>query len=204
MRFGSREATLAAPTDEDSHLLEACRRGDPDAFEALFRKYQAYVYNISLGMLGNPEDAADITQEAFLRIHRGLNSFRGRSSFSTWLYRVSTNLCITELRRRKRAGLEYLDDYEPSQRAELTEKPRPTPVEAMELAEERRVVHQVLRTLPPNYQAIMVLRHLQQLAYEEIAQVLGLSLSQVKTRLFRARRMFKDRFKAFLREPHAM
>lgn len=204
LRFGSREAAFAGRVDEDAHLLESCRQGDPDAFEALFRKHQAYVYNISLGMLGNPEDAADMTQEAFLRIHRSLGKFGGRSTFSTWLYRVTVNLCITELRRRKRAGLEYLDDYEPAERARLTDDEEVTPGEALEIAEDRRLVQQVLGTLPPDYRAIMTLRHFQQLAYEEIADVLQLSLSQVKTRLFRARRMFKDRFKIFLRDTDAM
>jgi len=114
------------------------------------------------------------------------------------------NLCITELRRRGRNRFQFLDDLEHDEEAQLSEEPGPTPDEAIELEEERRVVHQVLRTLPPDYRAIMVLRHFQQLAYEEIAEVLGLTLSQVKTRLFRARKMFKDRFEAYAGEFHAM
>jgi RNA polymerase sigma-70 factor (ECF subfamily) len=190
--------------DPDYRLLEQCRRGDRFAFETLFRKYQTYVYNISLGMLGNGEDAADVTQETFLRLHRNLNSFRGDSSFSTWLYRVAVNLCITELRRRNRSRFQFLDDLQHSDEATLTEEVGPTPDEHMALQEDRRVVQQVLKTLPPDYRAIMVLRHFQQLAYEEIAEVLGLSLSQVKTRLFRARKMFKDRFQAMTGETHAV
>src|SRR3954465_10138300 len=109
LRIGPREALLDVD-DPDLRLLERCRRGDAHAFETLFRKYQTYVYNISLGMLCNSEDAADITQETFLRLHRSLDSFRGDASFSTWLYRVAVNLCITELRRRSRHRWEFLDD----------------------------------------------------------------------------------------------
>lgn len=200
--LGGRDNTVE--TDPDLRLLEQCRQGNTHAFESLFRKYQAYVFNIALGMLSNNEDAADITQETFLRLHRTLESFRGDSSFSTWLYRVTVNLCITELRRRGRNRFQFLDDLEHDEEAQLSEEHGPTPDEAIELEEERRVVHQVLRTLPPDYRAIMVLRHFQQLAYEEIAEVLGLTLSQVKTRLFRARKMFKDRFEAYAGELHAM
>ncbi len=187
----------AAP-DADARLLDRCRRGDAHAFEALFRKYQTYVYNVSLGMLGNGDDAADVTQEAFLRLHRNLDSFRGDASFSTWLYRVAVNLCITEIRKRGRTKWEYLDDVAHGDDAVLLDIPGPDPAELLELDEERQIVHRVLNTLPPDYRAIMVLRHFQQLAYEEIAEVLSLSLPQVKTRLFRARKMFKDRFTAYL------
>jgi RNA polymerase sigma-70 factor (ECF subfamily) len=201
--LGVREAIVDA-ADPDLRLLELCRQGDTHAFETLFRKYQTYVYNIGLGMLSNGEDAADVTQETFLRLHRNLESFRGDSSFSTWLYRVTVNLCITELRRKSRTRFQFLDDLAHEDDPSLTEEPGPTPDEAVVLEEDRRVVHQVLRTLPPDYRAIMVLRHFQQLAYEEIAEVLGLSLSQVKTRLFRARKMFKDRFQAYAGEGHAV
>lgn len=190
------------PPDADSRLLERTRQGDRDAFETLFRKYHSYVYNISIGMLGNGDDAADITQETFLRIHRGLPQFRGAASFSTWLYRVAVNLCISELRRRSRSRLQYLDDL--ALPMETEEDHRPSPAEAAQSAEERRMVRRILSTLPPDYRAIMVLRHFQQLAYEEIAEVLQLSLSQVKTRLFRARKMFKDRYQTFVGHDSAL
>lgn len=203
IRVGSRETSLEA-ADPDLRLLEECRRGNARAFEALFRKYQSYVYNVSLGMLCNSEDAADVTQEAFLRLHRNLDSFRGDASFSTWLYRVAVNLCITELRRRGRHKHEFLDDLAHDENSPLHEEMGPDPNDVVLLQEQQRVVQQVMRTLPPDYRAVMVLRHFQQLAYEEIADVLGLSLSQVKTRLFRARKMFKDRFQALGGDGHAV
>lgn len=192
VRVGSRESIQ--DTDPDARLLERCRRGDAEAFETLFRKYQTYVYNVSLGMLLNGEDASDVTQETFLRIHRNIGRFRGESSFSTWVYRVAVNLCITELRRRQRSRFQFLEEVRQEEDSPLHEEIGPSPEEALELEQERQVVRDVLQTLPPDYRAIMVLRHFQQLAYEEIAEVLGLTLSQVKTRLFRARKLFKERF----------
>jgi RNA polymerase sigma-70 factor (ECF subfamily) len=202
MRAEAREAAVVLPPDADVRLLERCRQGDMGAFEAVFRKYQPYVYNISLGMLGNSDDASDVTQETFLRIHRSLPRFRGDASFSTWVYRVTVNLCISELRRRSRGRLQYFDELALPDEEE--QDPHPSPEEAAQSEEDRRLVHQILRTLPPDYRAIMVLRHFQQLAYEEIAGVLQITLSQVKTRLFRARRMFKDRYKAFLGDERAL
>jgi RNA polymerase sigma-70 factor, ECF subfamily len=202
-KIGSHEALLEAP-DADRRLLEQHRKGDPHAFETLFRKYQTYVYNIALGMLCNGEDAADITQEAFLRLHRNLASFRGDAAFSTWLYRVAVNLCITEIRRRGRSRYQFIEDMKQDEELTLHEEPGPTPDEAIQQSEERRIVHKILATLPPDYRAVMVLRHFQQLAYEEISEVLGITLPQVKTRLFRARKLFKERFESFLGEAHAV
>ncbi|MFN3650136.1 MAG: RNA polymerase sigma factor [Armatimonadota bacterium] len=203
IRSHSHDGLLNA-ADPDLRLLERARQGDRQAFESLFRKYQGYVYNVSLGMLSNGEDAADVTQETFLRLHRSLGSFRGDSTFSTWLYRVAVNLCITEIRRRGKSRFEFLDDVRHEDESRLLEEPEPDPEELMQQQEDHQVVHRVLRTLPPDYRAVMVLRHFQQLAYEEIAEVLNLSLSQVKTRLFRARKMFKERFEAMVRDPHAV
>jgi RNA polymerase sigma-70 factor, ECF subfamily len=195
IRFRTQPAAPAAQ-DPDLRLLTACRAGDAQAFETLFRKYQPYVYNVSLGMLSNNEDAADITQETFLRLHRSIGSFRGDACFSTWLYKVAVNLCITELRRRSRGRFQLLEDvsHEDSETSQV--ETMPGPEAAIEQEESRQTVHRVLGMLPADYRAVIVLRHFQHLAYEEIAEVLGLSLSQVKTRLFRARRMFKERFEA--------
>jgi RNA polymerase sigma-70 factor (ECF subfamily) len=194
MRAGVREAKRSGTLDADARLVERCATGDPYAFETLFRKYQIYAYNVSLGLLGNPEDAADVTQEAFLRVHRSMGQFRGDASFSTWLYRVVVNLCLTELRRRQRNRSDSLEELSLEGRVPLEGEPADAPEAALELGEERALVQRVLRTLPEEYRAVLVLRHFQQLAYSEIADVLGITLSTVKTHLHRARRMFKDRY----------
>jgi RNA polymerase sigma-70 factor, ECF subfamily len=197
----TRELPLTEPNSGDALLVDRFRGGDEAAFETLFRKYQTYVYNICYGILGNAEDAADVTQETFLRAHARMAQFRGDACVSTWLYRVAVNLAITELRRRTRARAQSLDEIDPD--GELCPAPcsqEPAPDAALELDEERALVRRVLNTLPGEYRAVIVLRHFQQLAYEEIAVTLEVSLSQVKTRLHRARKMFKDRFLLYSRD----
>jgi RNA polymerase sigma-70 factor (ECF subfamily) len=188
-------AGMTDPSSADSCLVEQFRRGDASAFEALFRKYQTYVFNVCHGILGNAEDAADVTQETFLRAHRSMAQFRGDAGLSTWLYRVAVNLSITELRRRTRHRSHSMEELCQDGGALPAEGDRETePGAALALREECALVRRVLQTLPEEYRAVLVLRHFQQLAYEEIAVVLAVSLSQVKTRLHRARKMFRDRF----------
>lgn len=186
-----------ATHDPDRRLLERCRRGDAGAFEELFRKYQTYVFNVCLGMLNNGDDAADVTQETFLRLHRRIGSFRGDACFSTWLYRVAVNLSISHIRKRGRSRLELIEDVQMPEGREGDEHVV-DPRDLVEQSEDARLVRRILATLPPEYRAVIILRHFQQLAYDEIADVLGLNLSQVKTRLFRARRMFKERFASYM------
>jgi RNA polymerase sigma-70 factor (ECF subfamily) len=186
---------IEAP-DADGRLVERFLRGDTHAFELLFRKHQSYAFNVAYGLVGNSEDAADITQEAFLRVHRNMERFRGDASFTTWLYRVVVNLAITELRRRTRSRTLLMEDIAPADAWRSEEEAEDTPALHLEIDEERETVQQVLRHLPADYRAVLVLRHFQQLAYEEMCQVLGLTMSQVKTRLHRARKMFKERYQA--------
>lgn len=190
--------------DADARLVERFWRGDASAFEVLFRKHQSYAFNVAYGLVGNSEDAADITQEAFLRVHRNMQRFRGDSTFTTWLYRVVVNLAITELRRRTRSRTLLMEDIAPAESWRAVEDTADAPVIHLEIDEERETVQRVLRHLPPDYRSVLVLRHFQQLAYEEICQVLGLTMSQVKTRLHRARRMFKERYQALSEVPDAL
>lgn len=199
-----RQDVRAEGYDPDLALIERCRQGDLSAFETLFRKYQTYVYNISLGIMCNPEDACDVTQEAFLKLHRRLDGFRGDATFSTWLYRVTVNLCITELRKKSRGRVEFLDEIRHEEDSRIQEDMSPSPDDCLQLDEQRAQVRRAIRALPPDYRAIMVLRHFQHMAYDEIAEVLGLTLSQVKTRLFRARKMFKIRYEDLLGEVRAL
>jgi RNA polymerase sigma-70 factor (ECF subfamily) len=181
--------------EQDRALLLRYRHGEEAAFEALFRRYQPYVYRVCLGMLGNGEDAADVTQEVFLRLHRRPDSYRGDAALGTWLYRVAVNCCLDELRSRKQRALRFLEEVEFH-----TEEADPAVAERLVMAgEEQRAVRRILSTLPPDYRAVLVLRHFEQLSYEELCGVLGLSLPQAKTRLFRARRLFKERYEGYTR-----
>jgi RNA polymerase sigma-70 factor, ECF subfamily len=194
---------IEAP-DADRRLVERFLRGDARAFELLFRRHQSYAFNVAYGLVGNSDDAADITQEAFLRVHRNMERFRGDASFTTWLYRVVVNLAITELRRRTRSRTLLMEDIAPAEAWRSEAEGDDAPALHLELDEERETVQQVLKHLPPDYRAVLVLRHFQQLAYEEMCQVLGLTMSQVKTRLHRARRMFKERYQGLVEVQDAL
>lgn len=168
--------------------MEAARQGEQDAFEQLVRAYEKRVFALTLRMCGNPEDAAEAAQEAFLAVWQGLKFFRGESSFSTWLYRLASNACVDLLRREGRhraAAGPSLDDEE--LRLE-TADPAPTPQEAAERAELRRQIENGLRALPAEYRQVLILREMHQLSYEEIGQTLSLDPGTVKSRISRGRK----------------
>lgn len=181
---------------QERQWVEAARQGDQDAFEQLVRAYEKRVFALTLRMCGNPEDAAEAAQEAFLAVWQGLKFFRGESSFSTWLYRLASNACVDLLRREGRhraAAGPSLDDEE--LRLE-TADPAPTPQEAAERAELRRQIENGLRALPAEYRQVLILREMHQLSYEEIGQTLSLDPGTVKSRISRGRK----RLQKFLME----
>jgi len=168
-------------------LVRAAQKGDDSAFEELVRTYEKKVYHLALRMCGSQEDAYEIAQEAFLSAWKGLKFFRGESSFSTWLYRLTSNAAIDFLRRDKRQsgpGEISLDDEETY--IEPTD-PRPTPQQHAERAEVRQALAEGLNKLSPEHRQVLLLRELQGLSYEEIAEVLELDLGTVKSRIARAR-----------------
>ena len=174
---------------DDSLLVIQAKNGSREAFSSLMELHQGRVYNLALRMTGSPEDAADLSQEAFLNAWRGLSSFQGNSSFSTWVYRLASNACIDFLRRRKRQQQAEspisLDDEE----APCPEPadPRGTPEEELERQELRRAVERGLQALPDHHRQILIMRELSGLSYQEISAVLGLDLGTVKSRIARAR-----------------
>ncbi|MDI6895191.1 MAG: sigma-70 family RNA polymerase sigma factor [Bacillota bacterium] len=179
-------------------LLERCRRGNVEAFEELIAPYMQKVYNLALRLSRNPEDASDLAQEALLRAFVSLRDFRGECAFSTWLYRITFNVCRDEARRRRRHPAVSLD--EPLASAEGEKTPRQLvstagdPVEEAEGREVREVIWEGIRSLSPEFRAVLVLRDIEGLAYEEIAEALDISLGTVKSRLNRARSALKARF----------
>ena len=184
--------------EEELAVVERVRAGDPDAFEALVTAYQKQTYNLTLRYVSNPEDAADLTQEAFLRAYRSLDSFRGDSRFSVWLYRLTTNICIDFLRSRGRGSASSLtvenDDAEPEE-LDVPDA-RYEPQKELERMELQRAVRDGLQTLTEDARDIVVLRELEGLSYAEIGERLGLEAGTVKSRLFRARKALCD----YLRE----
>ena len=180
-------------TQTERELVSRARAGDTAAFEQLMLDSQDRVYTLCLRMTGNREDALALAQETFLNAWRGLSSFQGNSSFSTWVYRLASNACIDFLRKRKRRqqgeSPHSLDDEE----APLPEPadPRGSPEEELERRELRRAVERGLQALPDHHRQVLVMRELSGMSYQEIGAVLDLDLGTVKSRIARARLALK-------------
>jgi len=178
-------------------LVARSRDGDRDAFEELVRRYERGIYNLAYRMMGNRDDAADLAQEAFVKAFESLHGFRGRASFQTWLYRIATNACLDELRRRRRFRTRSLDRGFETDEGEVVVEPgdpSPGPEERVQKREIQRAVHRAIGTLSPDHRAVVVLRDIKGLSYGEIAASLRISVGTVKSRLNRARSALKERF----------
>ncbi|MEJ6951112.1 RNA polymerase sigma factor [Natronospora cellulosivora (SeqCode)] len=179
----------------DIELVKKFKQGDDHAFEILVEKYQHKVYNTTFRILGNHQDALDIAQESFIRVYKNLNKFKGNSSFSTWLFRISTNLCRDELRKRQRGFTECdieENDYE------IKEKNNP---ENISLKKEfNDELQEQISTLPLEQKTVLVLREFQGLSYKEIANILNISMGTVKSRLSRARQTLRDSLNDIINE----
>lgn len=182
----------------DEQLVKKSLQGDMAAFEELVLKYQNKVYALAYRYMGNEEDAYDMTQETFLKAFRSLRTFKGDSSFGTWLYRVATNVCLDELRRRKRKIIPLsLDEPLATEDGDEMEKDIVDPSPGADIIYERRefseYIYTLLNQMKPEHKMIIVLRDMMDLSYEEIAQVLNCSVGTVKSRLSRARNILRKK-----------
>ena len=173
----------------DQDLVARAKAGDQTAFERLVVDNQNKVYSLCVRLTGDREEGADLAQEAFLRAWQALPSFQGESSFSTWVYRLATNVCIDFLRmqarRREVAPVQSIDDEELSwtEPADWEQDPH----RQLERAELNRAVSQGLERLPDHHRQVLVMRELSGLSYQEIGDALALDLGTVKSRIARAR-----------------
>ena len=174
--------------NEEYNLIQAARNGDQAAFGELVRQYQKRVFALAVRMCPTPE-LAEAAQEAFLAAWQGLPFFRGDSAFATWLYRLTSNACVDLLRKENRHQGPSLDDETVS--AEVPD-PAPTPEKAVEQQELRRQIEAGLQTLSPEHREVLILREIQQLSYDEIADVFSLDLGTVKSRINRGRRQLRE------------
>lgn len=173
-------------------LIRRAASGDDSAFEQLMLAQQKQVYNLCLRMSGNPEDAFDLSQEAFLRAWRALAQYQFGAEFSTWLFRLTRNVCIDFLRKQKRQPTVPLETEQDGETLELPlPDSAPGPEELTLHDEKRRVLVEAMQALPEEQREILILRVVNDLPYERIAEILDLQLGTVKSRLARARMQLK-------------
>lgn len=165
-------------------LLQRAKKGEIAAFESLVTAYERRVYSLALRSTGSPEDAADITQEVFLHAYRSLDSFRGDSGFSTWLYRITMNLCV-DFARKNTVQTQMLDQEDAAQIEET--HPSGQPEAALANSELRRELDTALNMVSEEHRKIVILRDVAGMSYADIGAALGLSEGTVKSRLARAR-----------------
>ena len=186
----------AAVSAEERALIERCKRGDVGAFNDLVRKYEKQVYNFAYRLTGNYDDANDVAQDAFLRVFNAIGTFRGDSSFSTWLFRITTNVFLDERKKAKAHPQTSLDEYMElgeSSVARQIEDPSPTPEAVLEESERAQILLKAVSDLPEYQRAMVTLYHTQQKSYEEIAEIMDLPIGTVKSRLNRARLALKEK-----------
>ena len=178
----------------DDVLVQKCKNGDLDAFDQLVKRYESKVYTLAYRFTGNHADANDLAQETFIRIYQALPSFRGDSSFATWLYRIASNVCRDELRRQQRRKKISLDEVMSQSGCNLSlAYDSESPEESLEKSELQRAVQNCLNALSDEHRLILIMREIQGLSYEEIAAALDCSLGTVKSRLNRSRQALKQK-----------
>jgi RNA polymerase sigma-70 factor (ECF subfamily) len=167
----------------DRLLVQRTRGGDVNAFGELVRRYQGSVFGVCCRLLGDPSEAEDLAQDSFLRAYRRLGTYDEERPFGPWMRRVAANLCLNALARRRPAVADLDDEIDA-----VVDEVAETPETAGDRAELSERVRSGLVQLPPHYRAVLELRHYQDMSYDEMASALGISVGEVRTRLYRARR----------------
>lgn len=199
------EAVVAGYGGLDDHgLMAATCRGDETAFYELVRRYRTPITNYVNRMLNDYEMAVDLAQETFIRIYANAHRYRADHNFSTYIYRIATNLAISELRRRKRWKLMSVVSFFPStdgadEGADLDiADERPSPDAELLEDERRQAIKRAVASLPEKYRAALVLRDIEGFEYERISEILQLPLGTVKSRINRARNLLREKLRAYL------
>jgi len=187
----SNEEARKIEAEEDRVLINKAKSGDRGAFRALVERHQRRAFAIAVGLVRDEQDAREVVQEAFLRVHRGLATFEGGSSFFTWLYRIVTNLAIDVVRRPARRESEALDpaaiDGE-SEQPLIARIDGADPVDVVRRGEIRKRLEEAIDALPPYHRGVILMREVEGMSYEEMAEAMGVSKGTIMSRLFHARR----------------
>ena len=174
----------------DELLLRRACKGDVQAFEELMQSHESRIYAIALRMMGDREDAQDCAQEAMVRIYRAMGSFKGQSALATWIYRITMNTCLDELRRRKARKVTSLDSlvdngWSPTDTGD-------TPEEHGLRVEKQNALNRAIQSLPDDMRAAIILRDVKGYSYDEIASILGANVGTIKSRISRGREKLRE------------
>jgi RNA polymerase sigma-70 factor (ECF subfamily) len=189
---------------EDALLIKAFQKGDKKAFDELVIKHKDRIFNLCYRFLGDYEEANDSAQEAFVKAYASLNTFRLESAFSTWLYRIAVNTCKNKLgsaayrAKRKTVSLDNPGKNEDGPLPVEIQNGTPSPLARMEEKEKMALVQKALDTLPTEFKMVVTLRDVEGLSYEDIAEITGLHLGTVKSRIARARTELRNKLRGFL------
>lgn len=195
-------AEPVAAADQDWVLVRQSCAGDRQAFGALVARYEQRLYRSALAITGNPADAEEVVQEAFLRAYEHLGQFRGDSKFQTWMTQIVLNTARMKLRKNHGSLWESLDEPQITEEGALPRDVaewRENPEQQLGREEVERLLHHALQCLPAGYREVVVLRDVQMLSTQETAELLGLSIANVKTRLLRARLQLRERLAGVMR-----
>ena len=180
----------------ERNLIEKCKQGDRRAYDTLIRNYEKRVYNLAYRLSGHYDEANDISVDAFIRVFQALRLFRGDANFSTWLFRIVTNVYLDRRKRtrnKQHLSLEEYIELEENSVARQVEDPAPSPALRAEERERHDMMQSAINSLPDYQRVMIVLYHTEGLSYEEIAEVLALPIGTVKSRLNRARLTLREK-----------
>ncbi len=190
--------TVQAEKLSDHQLIEATKKGDEDAFAEIMTRYRSQITNYLYRFLNDYEEAVDLAQETFVRVYFAIERYHTDYAFSTYIYRIATNLAISEIRRRKRrrlvslTGLFQFDDKPQAQDFQPPDK-KPLALENLIESEQTETIARAIATLPEKYRAPIVLRDVEGKSYEEVAAILKLGLGTTKSRISRARKLLREK-----------
>ena len=181
----------------DEHIVERALTGDTDAFGEIVRRWERRIFTLTYGMLGREEDARDATQETFLAAFKGLRAFRGEAKVSSWLHRIAINQCITKQRRAKVRSESALEDEEDRNSGQFAAPVDLLPARVAEGQERIAAVRRAVNSLPTDLRQVIVMKEFEELTFRQIAEVLELPLSTVKSRLYTALKQLEMRLQKF-------
>ncbi len=188
---------------DDQSLVERCKKGDQEAYRILVQRYQGRVFALALSMLHDKQDALDVSQEAFIKVHRYLGNFQGSASFYTWLYRITYNLCIDQLRRGGRMQTVDYDDRIQRESATDPGNLKPTltggnPSRELRRKELAEKIQEAIDELPPYHKGVIVMREIEGMSYKEMAEVMQVSKGTIMSRLHHARQKLQRALAPYL------